>query len=110
MNTKLQKNIKTFSKKVKTFFKNVKAFKKNALVFWMKRQGLLMQMTWCLTLFLEFVENLPNLQRVYKCLAIRTLMWQILCNVADYLPLYLVEHLDVTGQVADVADMVAKSC
>ena len=26
MNTKLQKNIKTFSKKVKTFFKNVKAF------------------------------------------------------------------------------------
>ena len=92
MNTKLQKNIKTFSKKVKTFFKNVKAFKKNTLVFWVKRQGVLMQMTWCLTLFLEFVENLPNLQRVYKCLAIRTLMWQILCNVAD------------------VADVVAKSC
>ena len=31
MNTKLQKNIKTFSKKVKTFFKNVKAFKKKCL-------------------------------------------------------------------------------
>lgn len=27
------------------------------------------------------------------------LTWQILCNVADYLPPYLVERLDVTGRL-----------
>ena len=77
----------------------MKVHQKNALVSEVKRQGVLRQMPWCLTLFLEFVENLPNLQRVYKCLAIRTLMWQILCNVADYLPPYLAEYLDVTGRL-----------
>jgi len=40
----------------------MKAFFKNALVFEAKRQGVLRQMPWCLTLFLEFVENLQNLQ------------------------------------------------
>ena len=32
------------SQRIKVFFKNMKAFKKNALVFWVKRQGVLRQM------------------------------------------------------------------